>query len=156
MPFFERRVRKVVAKRGAKTRELMTRAGAIHVYDVPGNENAKIPTIVILHGIAASGTGFASVFMRLRKHAKRVIVPDYPGHGMSGEPSVRLTLDALLDAMTGALDELLGEDPVRPRRQLARRRSSPSITPRSARNAAAASCCSHPPARPRPRTSGTR
>ena len=39
-------------------------------------------------------------------------MPDYPGHGrISREPSVRLTLDALFDAMTGALDELLGDEP---------------------------------------------
>lgn len=104
-------MRAAVTGRGAISRELPTRAGTIHVYDVPGNPNGKLPTIVILHGIAASSAGFAPIFMRLRQHAKRVIVPDYPGHGLSREPSVRLTLDALYDAMTGALDELLGDEP---------------------------------------------
>lgn len=110
MPFLERRVRKAVIGRGAISREIETRAGKIHVYDVPGNANAKLPTIVICHGIAASSTGFAPIFMRLRQHARRVIVPDYPGHGLSREPSVRLTLDALFDAITSALDQLLDND----------------------------------------------
>jgi pimeloyl-ACP methyl ester carboxylesterase len=71
-----------------------------------------LPTVVLLHGISASGTSFAPLFMRLREHTKRIIVPDYPGHGLSEEPSRTLTLDALFDAMTGVLDELLGDEPV--------------------------------------------
>lgn len=109
MPFLEKRVRSVVTRRGATSKEVATSAGRIHVYDVPGN--GTMPTVVILHGIAASGTGFAPLFMRLREHSKRVIIPDYPGHGFNKDPSVRLTIDTLFDAMTGALDELLGDEP---------------------------------------------
>lgn len=110
LPFLERRVRGALGRRGVVHRFVETSAGRIGLYDIPGN--GDLPTIVILHGISASGTGFASLFMRLRQHCKRVIVPDYPGHGLSSDPTVPLTVDALFDAMEGALDELLGDAPV--------------------------------------------
>lgn len=106
-----------MGRRGVTHRYLPTRAGTIHVYDAPNpagatkTGNALLPTIVCLHGISASGTSFAPLFMRLREHTKRIIVPDYPGHGLSYEPSVRLTLDALFDGMTDALDTLLDGEP---------------------------------------------
>lgn len=102
-------MRGMLARRGVKHRYLQTSAGKIGLYDVPGN--GELPTVVLLHGISASASGFAPVFMRLRQHVKRVIVPDYPGHGLSDDPSVKLTLDALFEAMTGALDEVLGDEP---------------------------------------------
>ena len=45
------------------------------------------------------------------EHATRVLVPDYPGHGLNGDPSVPLTLDTLLDSVGEALDDLLGGEP---------------------------------------------
>lgn len=109
LPFLERQVRKSLGKKGVSHRFVPTSAGKIGLYDVPGN--GSLPTVVILHGISASGTGFAPLFMRLRQHAKRVIVPDFPGHGFSADPSVTLTIDALFDSMTGVLDDLLGDEP---------------------------------------------
>ncbi|MBX3228710.1 MAG: alpha/beta hydrolase [Labilithrix sp.] len=108
VPFLERRVRDALVRRGVVSRPVRTPAGRIHLYDARGT--GPLPAIVILHGISASATGFAAIMMRLRAQAKRVIVPDYPGHGLSDEPSVRLTFDTLLDAVTGALDGVLGAE----------------------------------------------
>lgn len=108
VPFIERRVRAAIVQRGVASRSVPTRAGTIHLYDAKGT--GSLPTIVVLHGISASATGFAAIMMRLRSQAKRVIVPDFPGHGLSPEPSVRLTFDALTGAMIGALDDLLGDE----------------------------------------------
>jgi pimeloyl-ACP methyl ester carboxylesterase len=107
LPFLERQVRRSIQKKGVDTRYVNTSAGPIHVYDAKGNGN--LPPIVVLHGIAASGTGFAPFFMQLRAHTKRIIVPDYPGHGFSRDPTVHLDADALFSAVRGALDSLLGE-----------------------------------------------
>jgi pimeloyl-ACP methyl ester carboxylesterase len=109
IPFLERSVRKSLVRRGVTHRYVPTTAGRIHIYDIPGN--GTLPTVVLLHGISASGTSFAPLFMRLREHAKRIIVPDYPGHGLSEEPSRTLTLDALFEAMTSVLDDLLRNEP---------------------------------------------
>ena len=107
LPFLERTVRRSIVKKGVDTRYVNTSAGPIHVYDAPGNGN--LPPIVVLHGIAASGTGFAPFFMRLRSHTKRIIVPDYPGHGFSRDPTVHLDAEALFSSVRGGLDSLLGE-----------------------------------------------
>lgn len=109
IPFLERAVRKSLSKKGVGHRFVSTSAGRIHMYDVPGN--GELPTVVLLHGISASGTSFAPLFMRLRPHVQRILVPDYPDHGLSDKPTVTLTLDALFAAMEGALDELLGDSP---------------------------------------------
>ena len=108
LPFIERRVRAMMATRGVPARKVETPAGPIHVYDAKGT--GSLPTIVLVHGFSASGVGFVPIMMRLRAHAKRVLIPDLPGHGLSGDPSVNLTLDALFDATTAGLDELLGDD----------------------------------------------
>jgi pimeloyl-ACP methyl ester carboxylesterase len=77
--------------------------GKVHVYD--GRGSGKLPAVVLLHGISSSATAFGAVLVRLRKHAQRVIAPDYPGHGFS-EHEGRLTAQALFEAMHTVFDAL--------------------------------------------------
>lgn len=109
VPFMERRVREMMIQRGVISRTIATPAGSMHVYDARGT--GSLPTVVILHGISASGVGFVPIMMRLRSQAARVLVPDYPGHGLNPDPQGRLTLDALFDSVTAGLDDLLGGEP---------------------------------------------
>jgi pimeloyl-ACP methyl ester carboxylesterase len=49
------------------------------------------------------------VLDRLRRHVRRVVAPDFPGHGFSPEPHVRLTPEAVVASVTAAIDALVAE-----------------------------------------------
>jgi pimeloyl-ACP methyl ester carboxylesterase len=107
IPLAERLGRYALRRRGVRTRWMPTPLGRVHVYDTPGR--GPLPTTVLLHGISSSATPFGPVLARLRRHVRRVVAPDYPGHGFTPPPAGKLTPEALLDAMTGVLDALLDE-----------------------------------------------
>jgi pimeloyl-ACP methyl ester carboxylesterase len=64
---------------------------------------------VLLHGIGSTATAFGPLLSLLRRHARRIVAPDYPGHGFSDEPRSPLTPAALFEAVTSALDTLESE-----------------------------------------------
>jgi pimeloyl-ACP methyl ester carboxylesterase len=104
LPAIERLGRHALQRRGALSRWVETRQGKLHVYDARGS--GELPTVVLLHGLSSSATGFGPVLGRLLRHVRRVVVPDYPGHGFSGKTG-RLTpeeLHASIHAALGALD----------------------------------------------------
>ena len=88
----------------------MTRYGRMHCYDAPGSGN--LPTIALLHGLAAAATPFGSLLMRLRKDVRRVLAPDHLGHGFSAGRTAPLTPASLLGATRETLDRLLDEPAV--------------------------------------------
>ncbi|HEX8795332.1 MAG TPA: alpha/beta fold hydrolase, partial [Polyangiaceae bacterium] len=87
-----------------------TPLGPVHTYDVEGR--GSLPPMVLLHGLGASATPFGPMMGRLRPHVSRLVAPDYPGHGFSGEAAGVVTPTALFEAMTTALDALLVEPAV--------------------------------------------
>jgi pimeloyl-ACP methyl ester carboxylesterase len=107
IPLTERLGRYALLRRGMQTRWMPTPLGRMHVYDTPGR--GPLPTTVLLHGLSSSATPFGPVLARLRPHVRRVIAPDYPGHGFTPPPAGPLTPDDLLGAVTGVLDALLDE-----------------------------------------------
>ncbi len=82
----------------------------MHTYDVPGR--GSLAPVVLLHGLGASATPFGPMMTRLQPHVRRLVAPDYPGHGFSGEAAGVVTPTALFDAMTTALDTLVGDPAV--------------------------------------------
>jgi pimeloyl-ACP methyl ester carboxylesterase len=108
IPFFERLGRLALRQQGFATRWLSTSSGRIHAYDGAGR--GGLPTTVFLHGIGANATPFATVMTPLARHVRRVVAPDFPGHGFSAPVRGRLTAKALFDAMSEALDALLGAE----------------------------------------------
>lgn len=111
LPLIERGVRSALRRQGASWRMVSTQAGQMHVYDIPGTGSPRDATLVVMHGIGASASGFAPLLMRLRPFVKRILVPDYPGHGLSPEPTARLTVDLLFHAVGDAVDQVLGDEP---------------------------------------------
>lgn len=107
IPLLERLGRVALRSRGVGARFVDTPLGPVHVYD--GRGKGALPTVVLLHGMGASATPFAPLVARLLPHVRRIVAPDYPGHGFSSEPSAAVTPEALFDAMTIALDGLLDE-----------------------------------------------
>jgi len=105
IPLMERVGRAALRSRGLTTRDVDTPLGPVHVYDGPGQ--GSLPPVVLLHGIGSSATPFAPLIARLQPNVRRVIAPDYPGHGFSADPASEVTPLALFEAMTGVLDRLL-------------------------------------------------
>ena len=105
IPLMERVGRAALRSRGLTTRDVDTPLGPVHVYDGPGQ--GSLPPVVLLHGIGSSATPFAPLIARLLPNVRRVIAPDYPGHGFSADPASEVTPVALFEAMTGALDRLV-------------------------------------------------
>lgn len=107
MPFAERLGRFALNRAGVRSRWVHTAQGKVHVYDAAGK--GSLPTLVLLHGIGSAGVAFGSVVTRLQRDFRRIVVPDYPGHGFSEEPTVRLTPDALFESVSNVIDELVDE-----------------------------------------------
>ena len=107
LPLAERLTRRALNAQGVRSRWVETSIAPLHVYDAKGS--GPLPTVVVLHGISSSGAAFAPLLARLRKRARRVLVPEAPGHGFSGAPTAPLTPDTLFAAMTELLDRELDE-----------------------------------------------
>jgi pimeloyl-ACP methyl ester carboxylesterase len=110
IPLMERLGRAALRSRGLATREVQTPLGPIHVYD--GRGRGSLPSVVLLHGVGSSATPFAPLIARLLPQVRRIVAPDYPGHGFSPDARSEVTPRALFEAMTSALDELLDEPAV--------------------------------------------
>lgn len=110
IPLLERLGRRALRKRGARVRWVDTPLGPVHTYDVPGR--GSLAPMVLLHGLGASATPFGPMMSRLQPHVRRLVAPDYPGHGFSGDAAGAMTPAALFDAMTAALDALVVEPAV--------------------------------------------
>jgi pimeloyl-ACP methyl ester carboxylesterase len=92
---------------GARSRFIRYPLGRVHVLDLPGQGSQ--PPVVLLHGFSASGASqYRAMTRRIRPHVRRVLLPDFPGHGLSSIPYPfdARTLQAGLEA---ALRELVQE-----------------------------------------------
>jgi pimeloyl-ACP methyl ester carboxylesterase len=107
LPLAERLGRVALRCRGFASRWVSTPHGQVHAYEARGS--GTLPPAVVLHGLGSGATPFAPVLERLCRDVRRVVAPDFPGHGLSPEPCVRLTPEALFGSMTTAIDALVGE-----------------------------------------------
>jgi pimeloyl-ACP methyl ester carboxylesterase len=64
---------------GARSRRLQTRAGAVQVYEWPGQD----PAVLVLHGWISHAARLQPVIDALRAHGLRVVAFDAPAHGRS-------------------------------------------------------------------------
>lgn len=107
LPLVEHAARLALSRAGVMSRPVRTPVGEVHSYDAPGS--GELPTTVFLHGLGSAATPFAPVFSRVRRHVRRIVAPDYPGHGFSEASSRRLTPEVLFDAVRATLDTLVDE-----------------------------------------------
>jgi pimeloyl-ACP methyl ester carboxylesterase len=110
IPLLERLGRRTLRSRGAGVRWVDTPLGPVHTYDLPGR--GPLSPVVLLHGLGASATPFGPMMGRLQPHVRRLVAPDYPGHGFSGEADGIVTPTALFEAMTTVLDAFVTEPAV--------------------------------------------
>jgi pimeloyl-ACP methyl ester carboxylesterase len=93
--------------RGVRSRWLPTATGPLHAYDARGC--GDLPPTVLLHGLGSAATSFGPLIMRLQRDVRRVVAPDYPGHGFSSAAAPPLTAEALFASVSTALDSLIDE-----------------------------------------------
>lgn len=105
---FEAVARWYLRRRGVRSRYVPTSKGRVHVLDAEGQ--GALPPILLLHGISSSSVPFGPLLLRLRRHSRRVLAPDTPGHGASDRPP-DADPDTLLAGMVEAFDQI-SEEPV--------------------------------------------
>jgi len=108
LPIAERLGRAILQRRGIATSHVTTPLGRLHTYDAPGR--GDLPTTVLLHGLGSAATPFGQVFAHLHRHVRRLVAPDYPGHGFSLHGTAeRLTPRLLFESVAMALDSTVTE-----------------------------------------------
>ena len=65
--------------------------------------------MVVIHGLGSAATAFLPVLVRLRRHARRIVAFDVPGHGFSDPPRARLTPAVLDTALATAFESIVPE-----------------------------------------------
>lgn len=73
---------------------------SIHALRAAGPPRAKLPPVVLVHGLGVSGRYMAPAALRLAREA-RVYAPDLRGFGRSGKPPGALNVAELADALAG-------------------------------------------------------
>jgi pimeloyl-ACP methyl ester carboxylesterase len=106
LPLADHVSRFALRRRGVESRWVRTPGASVHVYDASGS--GRLPTTVLFHGIGSAATSFGALLVRLQPEVRRLLAPDYPGHGFSGEHP-RLTPRALIETMTTTVDTLVDE-----------------------------------------------
>lgn len=69
----------------------------VHHYCLEGEGSG--PPVLLVHGLGGAANGFAPIFFGLAKRFRRVHAVDMPGHGLSAESEVPLTLRAEVDLL---------------------------------------------------------
>ena len=89
---------------------MRTSTGRVHWLDIRGR--GDLPTVVVLHGFAASSWTSWPLITRLRQHARRIIAPDLPAHGFSEPPPDGRARFDRAESLVEALDSILDEPAV--------------------------------------------
>jgi pimeloyl-ACP methyl ester carboxylesterase len=82
----------------------------VFVHDSPAQEELGNPPLLVLHGFPTAGYDYAGVLPALGA-GRRVLLPDLPGHGLSGKPDRRYGIRWFADCVEGAV-AALGVDEV--------------------------------------------
>lgn len=104
---FERAARFALHRRGFQSRDVPTRLVKLHAFDARGD--GELPTTVVLHGIGSAATSFAPTITGLKRHVRRIVAPDLPGHGFSPAPPARVTPRTLFESVKDLLDAVADE-----------------------------------------------
>ncbi|MBX3193102.1 MAG: alpha/beta hydrolase [Labilithrix sp.] len=107
LPVAQKLARFTMNRRGMTSRFVDVGGVRLHVYDGVGD--GKLPPMVFLHGLGSAGAAFSRVVARVKPHASRIIVPELPGHGFSARGDRAVTPEVLLEAVGGAIEQLLDE-----------------------------------------------
>jgi pimeloyl-ACP methyl ester carboxylesterase len=101
----ERGIRLGLRAIGVCSRYVETEVARHHVYDAVGR--GALPPIVLLPGLSDAAPSLVPVLLHLRGPARRVLIIESAGHGLSGTARGEYTVARHLTSMTAALDQLL-------------------------------------------------
>jgi pimeloyl-ACP methyl ester carboxylesterase len=107
LPLVEQAARLALRQRGVSSRWVSTPHGRVHAYEARGY--GALPTTVLLHGIGSAATPFGAVLGQLQGPMRRVVAPDYLGHGFSDGRSSPLTPQALFESVSETIESLVDE-----------------------------------------------
>lgn len=107
MSVLDRVIRVGLRGGGLRSRYVATKVARHHIYEARGD--GPLPTLVFLPGLSDSASSLAPVLLRLRRRARRVLVIDAAGHGLSGQARDEYTVDRHLASSVAVLDEVLDE-----------------------------------------------
>lgn len=101
----DRTLRPLFRGLGVRSRFVDAGAARLHVYDAPGR--GRLPGIVLLPGLSDTAAAAVPVLLGLRRHARRVLIVESAGHGLSGQAAGAYSIDVHFAAITRALDQLV-------------------------------------------------
>lgn len=93
-------------RRGFDSRFVQTSVGRVRVLESAGE--GSLPPLMVVHGISADAMQFAPVLVRMRRHARRVVALELPGHGRSDRLE-ELTPERVERGTHEAMDQVLDE-----------------------------------------------
>lgn len=105
--FLEKMLHWKIKASGFKSRFARIRGRRLHYYEKDGLPGS--PTLVLIHGISASGGHFHDLFGPLNRYGFKLIVPDLPGHGHSEDLAQAMTAERLLGIFSEFLDAIAPE-----------------------------------------------
>jgi len=97
----------VLRAMGARSRQVPTPAGKVHVVELAGS--GSLPRLLLLHGLTASAADFTPLMLRLRRQVQGIVAVDMPGHGLSEVPTGGLDARSLHAGMLAALEQVVTE-----------------------------------------------
>lgn len=92
---------------GVRSRFVDTDLARHHVYEASGT--GTLPPIVLLHGLADSAVTSVPMLRHLRARARRVVILEAAGHGLSPPAPTEYTSSRHLASMAAALDAVVDE-----------------------------------------------
>lgn len=106
----DRAVRRVLGALGVPDRWIETPVARHHVYDAPGR--GTLAPVVFLPGLCDTAASIAPVVLALRRQARRVVVVEAAGHGLSEQAHGEYTVERHLESTAAVLDAVIDEPAV--------------------------------------------
>jgi pimeloyl-ACP methyl ester carboxylesterase len=106
----EHAVRRVLGALGVRDRYVETPVARHHVYDAPGR--GALAPVVFLPGLCDTAASIAPVVLALRRAARRVVVVEAAGHGLSEQAHGEYTVERHLESTAAVLDAIVDEPAV--------------------------------------------
>jgi len=103
----EHLIRTILRVRGYKSHYIDTSAGPLHY--MTKECSGKLPPVVLLHGLGSAGVHYGALLRHLKKHVRKIIIIDFPGHGFSRHSNIELDASLFRDGVEEALDMIIKE-----------------------------------------------
>jgi pimeloyl-ACP methyl ester carboxylesterase len=98
---------RALAKVGFQRRQIETSVGTTSIWEFEGE--GDLPPLLVQHGISAQGSEMARLLIRLRHRFRRIIAPDFLGHGYSADVEGGASSEVVATAYAETLDAVLDE-----------------------------------------------